>query len=92
MGIQLTDQERAMIRETAVVSSGGNIPSGYFLGYLQIRVEHYLMGLITKQQLADDHALIELCKTLYARYSVADLHAIADGTIELPGEDVPSGQ
>lgn len=81
-----------MIRETAVIADGATSPSGYFLGYLSIRVEHFLQGLITREQLADDQALIELLKTLHAKYSVAELRRIADGTMEIPGEDVQSGQ
>lgn len=92
MGIQLTDFDRDMIKQVAVFREDSIHVGGYLFGYLTARVDQFLTGLITRKQLADDAALVELIKTLDARCTTEELRAIAAGTRELPGEDVQSGQ
>jgi hypothetical protein len=92
MGIQLTDFQKHLIKQVASFMENDINVSGYLFGYQTARLEQFLTGVITKQQLADDHAMVELVRTLTARYCPTHLREIADGTRELPGEDVPSGQ
>jgi len=92
MGIQLSDFQREMIKQVARFRDDSIHPNGYLFGYLSSRVDQFLQDQITREQLADDAALVELIKTLDARCSTAELRAIAAGTRELPGEDVHSGQ
>lgn len=92
MGIQLNDFARDMIKQMASIREDGIPSSGYLFGYLAARVDQFLRDVITREQLAEDYALVELVKTLAARCSTQQLRAIAAGTEELPGEDVQSGQ
>lgn len=81
-----------MIKQLADLRVENIRTSSYLLGYLSMRVEQFLVGNITKKQLADDSAFIELLRALDARCSTVELREIAAGTRELPGEDVQSGQ
>lgn len=92
MGIQLSDFSREMIKQVAQFRDDRIHPNGYLFGYITARVDQFLKGAITREQLADDAALVELIRTLDSRCSTAELRAIAAGTRELPGEDVQSGQ
>lgn len=92
MGIQLTDFHRNMIKTMADFRRDNIAVSPYLFGFLTSRVDSFVRGLITRDQLADDHAFMELLRTLDARCSTKELHEIASGTRELPGEDVQSGQ
>lgn len=92
MGIRMTDVERGMVRQAALFKRDGLLISGYLLGYLACRVDHFLTGVIDRKQLADDAAMVELTRTLYHRCTAQQLDQIAFGTRELPGEDVHSGE
>lgn len=92
MGIQLTDLHRDMIKTMADFRRDNIAVSPYLFGYLTSRVDSFVRGLIDREQLADDHAFMELLRTLDARCSTKELREIAAGTRELPGEDVQSGQ
>ena len=92
MGIQLTDFHRHMINQIADLRLGKIQSSGYLLGYLSARVDQFLSGAITREQFADDAAMVELLKTLDARCSTVELREIAACKRELPGRDVQSGQ
>lgn len=92
MGIQLTSFDRNMIKTAAAFRQDGIPLSPYFFGYLTARVDQFLQDKISREQLADDVALLELIKLLCVRCSTKELFEIAAGTRELPGEDVQSGQ
>lgn len=92
MGIQLNDFQRDMIKTCAMFSSREVASTGYLFGYLRARVDSFVRGDITREQLADDSAFMELCHALVSRHSAKELYEIASGTRELPGEDVQSGQ
>lgn len=92
MGIQLSDHDRNMIKQMAAFIKDRIPTRPYLYGYLSSRVGSFLTGGITREQLAEDHALLELLETLEARCTPEQLLQIVDGTRELPGEDVPSGQ
>lgn len=64
----------------------------YLFGYLRSRVDSFVTGVITREQLADDASFMELLTVLDARHSTEELLEIAAGTREIPGEDVQSGQ
>lgn len=92
MGIQLNDFQRDMIKSLAMFSSRDVPSTGYLFGYLTARVDSFIRGDITREQLADDSAFMELCRTLVSRCTAQELYEIASGTRELPGEDVQSVQ
>lgn len=81
-----------MIKQMAAFIKDGIPTRPYLYGYLFSRVHSFLAGGITREQLTEDHALLELLETLEARCTPDQLLEIAAGTRELPGEDVPSGE
>lgn len=81
-----------MIRTVAGLRTDYAIPSGYLFGYLRSRVEQFLKGFIDQDQLAHDAALMELLYTMCTKLSREEIREVADGTRELAGEDVQSGQ
>lgn len=81
-----------MIKTAAQFRHDGIPLSPYFFGYLTARVDQFLQDKITREQLADDVALLELVKLLCVRCSTQELLEIASGARDLPGEDVQSEQ
>lgn len=92
MGIPLTDADRNMIITLASLREHNSPGSGYLLGYLRARVDQFLRGAVSREELADDNALVELLYTLCTKLTPGAMREIAAGTRELPGEDVQSGQ
>ena len=92
MGIQLTDFNREMIKTVIFLREADARPASYYLGYLQARVDQFLSGGVTREQLADDAAFLNLLQALDARCSTQELKEIVAGTKEIPGEDVHDGQ
>jgi len=81
-----------MILQVAVFREQGANIYPYLYGYLSSLVGSFLSGGVTREQLADDHAFLELLSTLDAKCTPKQLRQIYDGTRELAGEDVQSGQ
>lgn len=81
-----------MIKQVAEFRTSQIQTSSYLFGYLVARVDQFLTGGITKEQLSEDYSLVQLVTTLDAKCSTEELLSIASGAKELPGEDVPSGR
>lgn len=92
MGIQLSSSDRQLIGTVAALRADGAPATGYLFGYLKSRVEQFLRGVIDREVLEHESALMELVWTLSMSMSPKHLSEIASGTRELPGEDVQSGQ
>lgn len=92
MGIQLSNHDKHMINQVAVIKDMGIPIHPLVFGYLSSAVEPVLKGLLKMDRLAEVYALCELLIQLYDKYSVQELMEIACGTRELPGEDVQSVQ
>lgn len=92
MGIQLSNHDKHMINQVAVIKSMGIPIHPLVFGYLSSAVEPVIKGLITMERLAETYALCELLTVLYDKYTVEELKEIACGSRELPGEDVHRGQ
>lgn len=92
MGIQLTDFERSMIEDMANFRRDDMPVYPYFFGYMSGQVEMFLVGNIDAKKLAEVDAFCSLLLALWTKCTEQELRDIASGAMELPGEDVPSGQ
>ncbi len=91
MGIQLSHYDRLMIASIAKLRRDSMNPNMYLFGYLSSLVDQFLAGTITKRQLAEGQAQVELLRMLDTRCSPEQLLEIVAGTREVPGDDVQSG-
>lgn len=92
MGIQLDDADRQAIRFLADQKEAGNGFHPYLFGFITSSVDLFLSGHQERRDLEMVYAFVKLLAELAKTCSPQELREIADGTREIPGEDVHSGQ
>jgi len=81
-----------MIRFLADEKQGQHSVYPYLFGALSSSVDMFVSGYNEKRDLETMWAIVKLLDRLAKTCSAQELREIADGTREVPGEDVPSGQ
>lgn len=92
MGIQLDDFDKRMIVYIAGEKQAGRSVYAYLFGALLSSVDLFVAGQSEMRDLETMYATVKLLDELAKSHSPEELREIADGTREITGEDVHSGQ